>query len=123
MAAAPPLSVPLSELIAARFQVLADPMRIRLLDRLREGEATGQRLAAELGSSQQNVSRHLGLLHQAGVLRRRRQGPFVHYAIGDESVLELCELVCGGLERRLAELGGALAGGAPGGRGGGRGLA
>ncbi|MGZ4410634.1 MAG: ArsR/SmtB family transcription factor [Gaiellaceae bacterium] len=99
-----PFSDRLSELIAARFRVLSDPMRIRLVDRLREGEASVGELVEATGGSQQNVSKHLGILLGAGILARRQQGNLAYYRIVDESVFELCERVCGSIERRLEEL-------------------
>ena len=99
-----PVSDELAELIARRFRVLAEPLRIRLLDRLRDGEASVNALTAALGASQQNVSKHLGVLHEAGIVSRRRHGTHAYYAIADESVLDLCEQVCGGLQRQFAEL-------------------
>lgn len=94
----------LVELIARRFRLLSEPMRIRLCDRLREGEATVHQLADEVGSSQQNVSKHLTLLADAGVLARRREGTCVYYRLADEDVLALCEQVCGSVEKRLLGL-------------------
>jgi DNA-binding transcriptional ArsR family regulator len=91
-------------LIARRFRVLGEPMRIKLLDHLRERPATVGELQTATASSQQNVSKHLGVLHDAGLLRRRKDGNFVRYEIADPAVFELCELVCGGLHRQLAEL-------------------
>jgi len=99
-----PLPDPIVELIARRFRVIGEPMRIRLLDRLRDGEATVHELTEALESSQQNVSKHLGVLHEAGILSRRKQGTSTLYAIADESVLALCEQVCGGLQRQFADL-------------------
>ncbi len=99
-----PLPESLVEVIAQQFRVLGEPMRIRLLDCLRSGGATVGELQEALGASQQNVSKHLGLLHQAGLVTREKRGTSVYYAIGDESVFELCELVCGGLRRQLSEL-------------------
>jgi DNA-binding transcriptional ArsR family regulator len=99
-----PLPDPVVELIARRFRVIGEPMRIRILDRLRDGEATVAELTSSLGTSQQNVSKHLGVLHEAGILGRRKEGLHTVYAIEDESVLELCEEVCGGLRRQFAEL-------------------
>jgi DNA-binding transcriptional ArsR family regulator len=99
-----PLPDPLVELIAARFRVVGEPMRIRLLDRLREGAATVNELTHALGASQQNVSKHLGVLHQAGIVSRSKQGTSVRYAIADETVFALCEQVCGGLRRQLDDL-------------------
>lgn len=105
-----PLPDPLVELIARRFRVIGEPMRIRLLDRLREGEASVQELTAATGATQQNVSKHLGTLHAAGVVARRKEGTRTVYTIWDESVLDLCEHVCGSLQRQYAELGDLLAG-------------
>ncbi len=105
-----PLPHALVDRIAQRFRVLGEPMRIRLLDRLRDGEASVQELTDALGTTQQNVSKHLGVLHSEGVVSRRRDGVHVLYAIADESVFEICETVCGGLRRRAAELDELLAG-------------
>ena len=105
MTLASPLPDDLVELIARRFRVLAEPMRIRLLDRLRDGEATVGELAEEVGASQQNVSKHLALLSEAGMLGRRKDGNHVYYRIVDESVFVLCEQVCGALQRQMRELG------------------
>jgi DNA-binding transcriptional ArsR family regulator len=99
-----PLPDTLVELIAQRFRVIGEPMRIRILDRLRVGEASVQELTDDLEASQQNVSKHLGVLHGAGIVGRRKDGNRVLYTIADESVLELCEGVCGGLRRQLGEL-------------------
>ena len=108
-----PLPEPLVDLIAERFRVLGEPMRIRLLDRLREGEATVGELADALGTSQQNVSKHVGVLVRAGLVAREKDGNAVRCRIADPSVLELCEQVCGGLRRQAVELGALLDGGAP----------
>jgi DNA-binding transcriptional ArsR family regulator len=99
-----PLPDPLVELVAQRFRVLGEPMRIKLLDRLREGEATVGELQQALGASQQNVSKHLGILHSAGMVRRTKQGNSVVYAIDDPAVFELCDQVCGGVRRQVSEL-------------------
>jgi DNA-binding transcriptional ArsR family regulator len=106
-----PLPDDLIELIARRFRVLGEPMRIKLLDRLRERPATVGELQTATSSSQQNVSKHLGVLHDAGLVRRRKDGNFVLYEIADPVVFELCELVCGGLHRQLDELDQLLHGG------------
>lgn len=107
-----PLPDPLVELIAQRFRVLGEPMRIKLLDRLRTGGATAQDLQGAVGASQQNVSKHLGVLVNAGLVTRAKEGNHAHYAIADPAVFELCELVCGGLRRQIAELDLMLRGGA-----------
>jgi DNA-binding transcriptional ArsR family regulator len=99
-----PLPDPLIELVAQRFRVLGEPMRIKLLDRLREGDATVSQLQEALGASQQNVSKHLGILHAAGMVSRVKEGNSARYGISDPSVFELCEQVCGGVRRQLQEL-------------------
>jgi DNA-binding transcriptional ArsR family regulator len=107
-----PLPDPLADLIAQRFRVIGEPMRIKLLCHLYEGdgEASVQELTEALGASQQNVSKHLGILHQAGVVGRRKAGNHVYYSITDDSVLGLCEQVCGGLSQQFAALADLLEG-------------
>lgn len=75
-----------------------------LLDALREAPASVARLQSVTGSSQQNVSKHLGVLAAAGLVRRSKQGNFSVYEIADPDVFDLCEQVCGGLRRRLDTL-------------------
>jgi DNA-binding transcriptional ArsR family regulator len=99
-----PLPDQLVELVAQRFRVIGEPMRIKLLDRLREGAATVSQLTESLGATQQNVSKHLNVLHQAGIVGRTKEGTTVRYAITDETVFALCEQVCGGLRSQLDEL-------------------
>jgi DNA-binding transcriptional ArsR family regulator len=105
-----PLPEALVEMLARRFHVIGEPMRIRLLDRLRDGEATVHELAEGMGASQQNVSRHLAMLHDAGILARRKDGTQVVYRVVDEGVFELCESVCGSLQRGVVDLHAILAG-------------
>ena len=106
-----PLPDDLVELIARRFRVLSEPTRIRLLDVLRDGAATVAELQDATGSSQQNVSKHLGVLLQAGIVGRRKEGNFARYEIADDSVFALCDQVCGGLRRQLEEIEALLEGG------------
>jgi DNA-binding transcriptional ArsR family regulator len=99
-----PLPEALIELVAQRFRVLGEPMRIRLLDRLRDGDATVAELQQALGASQQNVSKHLGILYDAGMVSRTKDGNHTRYSISDPDVFELCDQICGGVRRRLEEL-------------------
>jgi DNA-binding transcriptional ArsR family regulator len=108
-----PLPLDLVELIARRFRVLGEPMRIRLLDRLRDGEATVGELSGALQASQQNISKHLAVLSDAGVLGRRKEGNHVYYRIADEGVFALCEDVCGSVQQQLRDLNQVVAGIAP----------
>ncbi len=79
-------------------------MRIKLLDRLREEDATVGELQQALSVSQQNVSKHLAILHAAGMVTRTKDGNHTRYSISDPSVFELCDQVCGGVRRQLSEL-------------------
>ncbi len=89
------------ELIAVRFKILSEPLRLRILQTLGGGEMSVNELAEAVKSSQPNISKHLKMLQDAGILSRRQQGNSVFYAIADESIFALCELVCGALEERL----------------------
>jgi DNA-binding transcriptional ArsR family regulator len=104
-----PLSHPLPdevvELVARRFRALGEPIRIRLLERLREGEASLSELVALSDTTPQNVSKHLGVLLQNGIVARRKQGTASYYRIIDDVVFSLCEQVCGSIDRELALLG------------------
>ena len=99
-----PLPEDLAELIARRFRALGDPLRVRILDLLRDQELSVTVLAMELGAGQQNVSKHLAVLTDTGMLARRKNGTHVYYRIADEGVFALCEQVCGSLQTQLATL-------------------
>jgi len=99
-----PIPDDLAEVIARRFRVIGEPLRIRLLDRLRDGEATVTELTHWLAASQQNVSKHLSVLAEAGVVARRKDGNHAYYRIVDEGVFALCDQVCGSLQQQLKTL-------------------
>jgi DNA-binding transcriptional ArsR family regulator len=101
----PPLVV---DIVANRFRALGEPMRIRMLDLLRDGERTVGELAERLDTTQQNISKHIGILQRAGIVGRRRDGVRTPYAIVDETVLDLCGIVCGGIRRDAAGITQAL---------------
>jgi Predicted transcriptional regulators len=88
-------------LIAERFRVLSEPIRLRLINLLRDGELTVTGLVNASGSSQPNVSKHLKVLADSGILRRDQRGNTVFYAIADETIFQLCEVVCDSLNQRL----------------------
>lgn len=91
------------ELVARRFAVLGEPMRLRLLQRLMKGEQSVGALTEATGSTQANISRHLQTLLNSGLVGRRKEGLQVLYSISDPSVFDLCNLVCGSLGRQLRE--------------------
>ena len=106
-----PLPDDLVELIARRFRVIGEPMRIRLLDRLRDGEATVGELSEAVGASQQNVSKHLAVLAGVGIVGRRKDGNHVYYRVVDDGVFALCEDVCGSVRQQLDTLNELVGGG------------
>ncbi len=91
------------ELIAARFRVLGEANRLRLINALQAGEKSVSELMEATGLAQANVSRHLQTLADAGILARRKEGLKVIYSIIDRGIFKLCEHVCGTLERRLTQ--------------------
>lgn len=96
-------------MIARRFSVLSEPMRLRLLHALFEGEKSVNTLVETTKGTQANVSRHLQTLADAGLLARRKEGLQVFYTIADPTIFPLCELVCGSLEKQHAQRVDALA--------------
>lgn len=89
------------ELVANRFKILSEPLRLRILQSLQNGEKSVTELTDLIETSQPNVSKHLKILQTSGLVKRRQKGNTVFYAIADESIFTLCEVVCNSLEARL----------------------
>ncbi len=89
-------------MVAGRFRALSDPTRLRILSTLMQGESSVQDLVHTTGLEQSNVSRHLSVLRREGVVERRSEGNRAVYSINDPTVVQLCEIVCGGLEEMRA---------------------
>lgn len=92
------------EIVAARFRSLSDASRLQILQYLFTGEHSVQELCELSGMSQANVSKHLSVLAEQGIVQKRRQGFFVHYSIADSSIFELCEIVCGSVGKRYVQV-------------------
>ena len=103
MAKHQPLTDEALELVARRFAVLAEPMRLRLIQALFAGEKNVSELVETIGGSQANISRHLQTLTNGHILARRKDGLQVYYRISDPTVPRLCEVVCGSLEKQLSK--------------------
>jgi DNA-binding transcriptional ArsR family regulator len=99
-----PLPAPIVDRIAERFRVLGEPMRIRLLEAMLDGEKSVTELQELTGASQQNVSQHLGILLRARIIQRRKEGNFSFYSISDPVVWALCEQVSAGLREEIEQL-------------------
>lgn len=82
------------QIIADRFRVLGQPLRLQLLNELQFGERSVGQLVEATGSNQANVSKHLNLLANTRMLCRRKSGLNVYYVICDPIVFQLCELMC-----------------------------
>jgi DNA-binding transcriptional ArsR family regulator len=89
--------------VAQRFQALSDELRLRILVRLRQGEANVTALTRELGVSQASVSKHLAVLRQVGLVDVHRRGVQSVYRVKDASVFDMCRIVCDGVVRQLRE--------------------
>ena len=82
------------ESAAELFGVLSTPVRLQIIRVLCDGEQSVTHLLAQIEASQSNMSRHLHVLHQSGVLTRRRDGHQIFYRLADASRGLLCRLVC-----------------------------
>jgi DNA-binding transcriptional ArsR family regulator len=81
------------ESVARYFSVLGEPTRLRLLHALCQDERCVNDLIKVTGLAQANASRHLGLMYQAGMLSRRREGTQVFYKVADPMYIDLCRTV------------------------------
>jgi DNA-binding transcriptional ArsR family regulator len=86
-------------LIAGRFKALSEPLRLKLIIALEQGEKTVTELVNATSATQTNVSRHLQTLAKAGVVCRRKDGRSVIYCICDPNIFALCKHVCGSLQK------------------------
>lgn len=89
--------------VAEYFSVLSEPMRLRILNLLQDGEKCVQELVESTQTSQANVSKHLKVMLQAGILTRRTEGTSAFYGVADELTFELCGLVCDRIASRIEE--------------------
>ena len=89
------------EMVADRFKILAEPLRLRILQTLQSGEKSVGELTQMTGTSQPNISKHLKLMQTAGIVAREQRGNTVYYSIADESIFTLCDVVCNSLGDHL----------------------
>lgn len=90
-------------LVAARFKVLSEPLRLLILQELETRPLSVGELTTAVGATQPNVSKHLKMLQDAGIVARKQEGNTVIYSVADESVFALCDLVCGRLKEGFTE--------------------
>lgn len=94
---------PVFEAVAAYFSMLSEPTRLRIVHAICEEEKSVSQIVEALGASQTNVSRHLGLMHRAGVLARRKEGNQVYYRVADMAIVDICRTVCNGIAGQMDE--------------------
>ena len=92
---------PLLDLIAERFRLLGEPLRLKLLSVLGQGEHSVGELVSLIGAGQPNISKHLNALAQGGLVQRRKVGTSIIYTVADSAIFTLCNVVCAGVQDRL----------------------
>ncbi len=98
------------EMVANRFRLLADPMRLRILHTLGTGEMNVGEVVAATRAGQANVSKHLSAMLEAGIVSRRKDGLNAIYSVSDETIFELCDVVCARLKAQMENRQNALSG-------------
>ena len=88
--------------VAEYFRALSEPLRLKILNALRDKAYNVGELTELLDCSQANVSKHLATLMRHGFVERSAQGTNAFYRIADPRVYQLCELVCGQMAQRFA---------------------
>ncbi len=89
-----PMSDEMLELIAQRFRLLSDPMRLKILHQLQSGEKSVTELVDNTGASQPNVSKHLSTLRTHGLVKRRQEGNMAFFSIAAPFIFDVCDTVC-----------------------------
>lgn len=98
-----PLTTAQLELVAARFRALGAPSRLKVLNALMPGPLGMAELALACGLQQSNLSRQVAELERAGCVARERDGRQVMVRIVDQTLHQLCALVCGSLQQQAAD--------------------
>ncbi len=89
------------EIIANRLKMLSEPMRLKILHTLQDGEKSVHELVELTGAGQANISKHLSLLAYHNIVGRKRKGLNVYYFITDQSIFKICDLVCKNMEMNM----------------------
>jgi DNA-binding transcriptional ArsR family regulator len=89
-----PIPDELLDLMSEKFRMLSDSTRLAILRVLMAGEKNVTQVVEETGRGQANVSKHLKMLAEAGLVARRKEGLQVFYRLDDPLVERLCRLVC-----------------------------
>jgi DNA-binding transcriptional ArsR family regulator len=91
-------------LVASCFGALSDPTRLKILRALKDGDKTVHELVRLFEWTQPNISRHLSILAQAGLVKKTKEGMYVRYAASSPQIFLICENVCGHVRGTLESL-------------------
>jgi len=91
------------QLVADFFKVLSESSRLQIVCTLKAGRKNVSEIIDATGLGQANVSKHLKILAQAGIVNRQQEGVCVYYQIANSFVFELCELVCDSLSVQIQQ--------------------
>jgi DNA-binding transcriptional ArsR family regulator len=80
--------------LASYFSVLSEPTRLKIMHAICQEEKGVTQIVKEVGATQTNISRHLGLMHRSGVVTRRKEGNVVLYRVADSTMVDVCRMVC-----------------------------
>ena len=97
------MTAEMMELIAQRFRLLADPMRLRILHELQAGEKSVSELVESTEASQPNISKHLSTLRSQGIVRRRQEGNMAYFSIQAPYIFHICDTVCSSMKSELEQ--------------------
>jgi DNA-binding transcriptional ArsR family regulator len=97
----PEMTTEMLELVAQRFRLLSDPMRLRILHELQQGECSVGELVDKTGASQPNISKHLSSLRNHQMVKRRQEGNMAYFSIAAPYIFSLCDTVCNSMRDEL----------------------
>ena len=93
MSEKPRIDMAIYNLQAEISKILANPIRLAILHSLRDGEKGVNELTEILGISQSNLSQHLAIMRQGGILRTRKQGTSIFYSVTNPKINQACDTV------------------------------
>jgi len=87
--------------MAYRFKILSEPMRLKILRSICNGEKTVQEIVSEAEASQANISKHLSMMYESGLVERRKDGLKCYYRLADDSVFQVCGLISNSIANNM----------------------
>ena len=89
----PKIDMTIYNMQAAISKTLANPIRLAILHTLRDTEKSVNELTDVLGISQSNLSQHLALMRQTGIVKTRKQGTNIFYSVTNPKINQACDTV------------------------------